>query len=76
MNEITTLWEQHQTLITVIGVVLAGIVVTSVAVWILRKIVRPIIAIATGMAATAVTAVVSGFVTDATAAASTWVNGG
>lgn len=70
------LWTEHRALLTVLGVIAAGISVTAVVVWLIRRIVKPIIAIAVSAATTAIGATVSGFVADASAIVSSWNVGG
>lgn len=76
LDQLGTFWAEHQLLITVIGVVLAGIAATSFIAWVLRKIVRPIIAVVSGTIATGIGATATGFLTHASSAAGSWVTGG
>lgn len=75
-DQLGTLWAEHHTLITVLSIVLAGVAATSILAWVLRKVVRPVIALVTGAATTALGAAAAGFLTDVSSAARSWVSGG
>lgn len=64
LDQLNELWDEHQVLITVVGAVLAGVAVTSLLAWLLRKIVRPAITLVTGIVTTSFGATVLGFLTD------------
>ena len=54
-------------------VVLGGVTVTAVVAWLLRKIVRPMIAIVTGLVTTGTAAAITGFMTNGSAAVDSWM---
>jgi hypothetical protein len=70
------MWMQHQVPLTIVGVVLAGITITSVIAWVFRRIVRPAVALVSGLVTTGVGATVAGFITDASTTLESWVSGG
>ncbi|MET0885014.1 MAG: hypothetical protein ABWX92_01065 [Mycetocola sp.] len=70
------MWTQNQVLLTIVAVVLAGITVTSAIAWILRRIIRPVVALVSGLVTTGVGATVAGFMADASSTLGSWVQGG
>jgi predicted RND superfamily exporter protein len=76
LTPLNEMWTQHQVVLTVVGVVLAGITITSLIAWVFRRIVRPAVALVSGLVTTGVGATVAGFITDASTTLESWVSGG
>lgn len=75
-DQLGTLWSEHHVLISILGVLIAGIAATSLVAWLLRKIIRPIIALVVGAVTTGIGATVTGFIANASDVAGRWMNGG